>query len=205
MRNSGRGLFIFGFLMVSLAARSQVFIESFEDEASGATSGTSVGGSWTTTSPTGGGASFSRFFAGAPYNGIFGINNTGTEGVWRSNTIDISALGEVALEVLMGGNNTTPADYVRAYYVIDGGPETLFAQVVGNGALTVFAASSAVVSGGTLQIVIRGMDNSAGAGNLMGFDDVTITDISVLYSIANLNWNNGNTWSTTGFGGVACG
>ena len=61
MRNSARGLLIFGFLMASLAAQSQVFVESFEDEANGATVGTSTGGSWTTTSPTGGGLAFQDY------------------------------------------------------------------------------------------------------------------------------------------------
>lgn len=193
-----------GFALFALAGHAQVFFEDFSGEADGATSGTSVGGSWTTVTPTGGPASFSRVDVGAPYGGILEINNTGTEGVWRSNSINISALGDVSLQVLMGGNNATGADYVRAYYVIDGGPETLFAQVVGNGGLTVFTASSAVVSGSTLQIVIRGMDNSTGGG-LMGFDNVTVTDITALYSIANNSWNNANTWSTGGFAGASCG
>ena len=123
----------------------QVYQEDFEGEANNATSGTAVGGTWTTTLPTGGAGSFSRLNVGAPYNGIFRIDNTGTEGVWRSNVLNIAALGEVALEVLMGGNNATSADYVRAYYVIDGGAEVMFAEVLGTAGLVVFTASSAVI------------------------------------------------------------
>ncbi|MEX2233535.1 MAG: T9SS type A sorting domain-containing protein [Cyclobacteriaceae bacterium] len=199
-------LFIF-FACISSGTYSQVWIEDFTGEVDGAVNGTAagtVGGTWSvTTTPTGGAPSFSRLNVGAPYGGIFRIDNTTTEGVWQSNNMNISALGEVALQVLMGGNNATVADYVRAFYRIDGGPEIMFAEVFGTVGTTVFTASSAVVSGTNLQIVMRGRDNSGGGG-LMGFDDVTVTDISVLYSIASADWNNGNTWSTVGFAGPAC-
>lgn len=199
-----RGLLpLLALIFISYSSFGQVFLENFEGEANNATSGTAVGGTWTTTLPTGGAASFSRLNVGPPYNGIFRIDNTTNEGVWRSNAINIAALGEVALEVLMGGNNATAADYVRAYYVIDGGAEVMFAEVLGAAGTVVFTASSAVVSGGTLQIVIRGRDNSGGGG-LMGFDDVTVTDIGVLYSRASSAWNVGTTWSTGGFAGASC-
>jgi hypothetical protein len=194
------------FLILLLAAfpfisSGQVFFENFEGEANGATTGTAVGGSWTITPPSSG--VFARANVGAPYNGIIYIDNTTNEGVWRSNVLNISALGEVALEVLMGGNNATAADYVRAYYVLDGGAEVMFAGVLGAAGTVVFTASSAVVSGTSLQIVIRGRDNSGGGG-IMGFDDVTITDIGVLYSRARSAWNLGSTWSTAGFAGASC-
>lgn len=200
--HSGPLLILF-LIATSFTAFGQVYFENFSDEANGATSGTSVGGTWTTTTPSGGAASFSRFDVGAPYGGILLINNTVNEGVWRTNVLDISALGEVALEVLMGGDDATAADYVRAYYVIDGGAEVLFGEVLGAPGLVIFTASSAVVSGSTLQIVIRGSDNSG--GGFMGFDDVRVTDITVLYSRANSAWNLGTTWSTVGLGGASCG
>ncbi len=205
MRSPGRSglLFTAIIFLVSAPVLGQVYFENFTGEANGATSGTAVGGTWSTTLPTGGAGSFCRADVGAPYGGILRVDNTGTEGVWRSNVLNIAALGEVALEVLMGGIGTSASDYVRAYYRIDGGSEVMFAEVLGQGALVVFTASSAVVSGSTLQIVIRGMDASGGGG-LMGFDDVTVTDISLLYSRASTAWNVGSTWSTTGFAGASC-
>jgi hypothetical protein len=206
MRTFGRSgpLLIAILILISYSAVAQVYYEDFTGEADGAASGTAIGGTWSTILPPNGAASFSRFNAGVPYGGIFRINNTGGEGVWSSNAIDISTLGEVALEVLMGGNNATSADYIRAYYKINGGAEIMFAEVLGATGLVVFTASSAVVSGNTLEIVIKGTDASGGGG-LMGFDDVRVTDMSVLYSIANTAWNVGTTWSITGFGGAACG
>ncbi len=195
-----------GLFFLPFTAASQVWFENFTAELNGATSGTAagtIGGPWTTTLPTGGAASFSRFDVGAPYGGVLRINQTVNEGVWQSNVMNISALGEVALEGILGGQDATAADYVRAYYKIDGGPEILFGQATGTAGVAVFTASSAVVSGTILQIVIRGMDNSA--AGIMGFDDITVTDISTLYSIASTDWNLGTTWSTVGFFGAACG
>ena len=205
--NGRPGLFLAILLIsISVPAFGQVFLEDFFDEGNNATSGTAIGGTWTTTTPTGGAVSFSRFNFGAPYGEVFRVNNTNTEGVWRSNILDISALGEVALEVSLGGNATTNADYVRAYYRINGGAEVMFAEVIGSATLNVFSASSAVVSGNTLELVIRGMDNSPGGVNsTMGFDDVRVTDIITLYSRASSAWNVGTTWSLTGFTGASCG
>lgn len=203
------GLLILLFLVLtSVSVHGQIWVEDFTGEADLATSGTAggtPGGSWSVTSLPSAGI-FARYNVGAPYGAIFMVNNTVAEEVWESNVINIAALGEVALEITVGGNNAGAGDYVRAYYKIDGGAEVMFAEALGSAGVSVFTAASAVVSGGTLQIVIRGMDNSAGAiTNAMGFDNINVTDISILYSIASNSWNNGNTWSTGGFAGAACG
>lgn len=204
------GPFLVLFLVAtSFHAWGQVYFEDFTGEADGATSGTAagtVGGTWSvTTLPTGGAASFSRFDAGFPLGPLFLINQTGNEGIWQSNDINISALGEIAFDVTLMGNAATAADYVQAFYKLDGGPEIKFGEVFGSPGLTIATRASAIVSGNTVQIVIRGMDNSGGAISAMAFDNVTGAEITVLYSIADNNWNNGNTWSTGGFAGPACG
>jgi hypothetical protein len=202
------------FVTTALNVEAQIWLENFDDEANLAVSGNAAGGTWSvTTSPTGSPGSFSKTtLFGAEY---FNINNTaGTEGVWKSNVIDISAMGDVALEITLGASYVSATDYVRAYYSLDGAAEVLFGEVTGSASLNISQAASAIVSGSTLQIVVRGSDNTAGSTfvdppgvtipNSLGFDDVTITDISVLYSIASANWNAGTTWSTIGFAGATC-
>lgn len=202
--------------------------ETFENESNGATSqagasvGGTLGGTWSvTTTPTGGAASFSRqsyvysiWFFGCidiVTANLFLINGTGTEGVWQSNIIDISSLGDVALEMDLGISGGNSSDYVRAFYRIDGGPEIQFGEVTGNGGIPSLTNTvSAILSGSTLQIIVRGLENTAGNVTAcgtpvaLGFDNVRLVDITTLYSIASGNWNNSTTWSYTGYGGTTC-
>src|SRR6478609_8369476 len=79
---------------VSISASAQVWKEAFDDRPDGATSDTGPT-AWTTTLPSGGAASFSKE---TPYPGygVFLINNTGTEGTWTSQTVNISSYTEIA-------------------------------------------------------------------------------------------------------------
>lgn len=209
-------------------AQTILWEETFEDESNGATSqagasvGGTLGGTWSvTTTPTGGAASFSRqsyvysiWFFGCidlVTANLFLINGTGTEGVWQSNVIDISSLGDVALEMDLGISGGNASDYVRAFYRIDGGPEIQFGEVTGNGGIPSLTNTvSAILNGSTLQIIVRGFENTAGNVTAcgtpvaLGFDNVRLVDITTLYSIASGNWNNSNTWSYTGYGGTTC-
>ncbi len=210
MRSPGRSGLLLIPLLISMSVSSFGQSVWFEDFESGTetTSGNATGSNATAwdalPSPSGGAASFTRLNAGAPYGGIFFINQTGTEGVWETDLINISALGDVALEITVGGLNATASDYVRAYYRINGGPEILFGQAIGAPGLVVFTAASAIVSGNDLRIVVRGFDGSGGGG-AMGFDNVTVSDIEVLYSRANTAWDVGTTWSKVALGGASCG
>lgn len=225
-----RNIFI-SFLLLSaqlICAQTILWEETFEDESNGATSqagasvGGTLGGTWSvTTTPTGGAASFSRqsyvysiWFFGCidlVTANLFLINGTGTEGVWQSNVIDISSLGDVALEMDLGISGGNASDYVRAFYRIDGGPEIQFGEVTGNGGIPSLTNTvSAILNGSTLQIIVRGFENTAGNVTAcgtpvaLGFDNVRLVDITTLYSIASGNWNNSNTWSYTGYGGTTC-
>lgn len=173
-----------------------LYQENFSDEPDGATSGTATGGTWSvTTVPLG---TFSKqTFLG---NGIFSVNNTVTEGVFQTSVIDISATGMVtiSLDLVTGATSTT--DYIRAYYRVDGGPEILFAELLGQ-LLNVSAAGSAVVTGSTLQIVIRGTENTPSPFSILYFDNLTVTQVPVLYSCTTGNWNTASSWSTVGFAG----
>jgi hypothetical protein len=185
---------------------SQVWREQFNGLPNGTTVD-SDGTVWSTISPSGGAASFSKQTPVAGYELLL-INDTGTEGAWLSQVIDIAAYGEVAIEVTLYSNFTFSSDYIKCFYKINGGAEVQFGELQGNNGLNITSAASAIVTGNTLQIIIRGKDNTpgltAGVINALAFDDVTITNISVLYSRISGNWSSVGTWSTEALGGNSC-
>lgn len=192
-------------------AQVQLWQETFNGLTNGSTSDAGAT-SWSTVLPSGGSASFSKQTPVAGYQ-VFLINNTGSEGVWKSQSINIAAYPEVALEIGLYSYYTFSTDYIRCYYKINDGPEILFGELLGSNGLNITSAASAIVSGNTVQIVIRAMDNTQGSNsdlgvtvpNAMAVDDITLTSISVLYSRSSGNWNNTNTWSSGGFTGTSCG
>jgi len=216
-------------LTVHFAAQSQqLYFENFDDEANGATSGTATGSAplaqrgWSvTTTPSGGAGSFSKQTYSVkqicfPFNiELFQINQSGTEGVWASSVVDISATGQAALSISLGSGTTVASNYVRAYYRLNGGPEILFGELYG-GTINLGSVSSIILTGSTVQVIVRGNENTGGNRsvcfqselNAMGFDDVEITGIQTLYSVnsgpAPWDWDEGSSWSLTD-GGAACG
>lgn len=168
--------------------------EDFETEANDATSGNAagaMGGTWSVTTSPGG--SF------ALRNNTFEIDNTDGEGVWSTNTIDISNYGYAVIDVylaivtLWGGSTS---DYVQCFYSIDGGPEVLFGEM----RATFFSFSgstngSAIVAGNTLRLIIRARDEST--IGTVSFDNATITGVTRLYSRKNGDWNDGTTGNGT--------
>lgn len=215
----------FGLCFYGIPALGQqvLWSEDFEDEGTGATTGTaggSIGGGWSvTTTPSGGGNSFSRqtyettVLCFPLYLNLFQVNQTGTEAVWASDPIDISTLGDVALELNLASGGSSASDYLRAYYKLDGGSEILFAELNG-GTISLENLESVIFSGNSVEIIIRALENTTGNAvtcfgfdsqvNAIGFDDIRLIDITTLYSIADGDWTNGNTWSYTGYNGATC-
>lgn len=187
-------------------AQSQVlWYEDFEGETDGATTGTATGGTWTAT--YGGAGTFSKQ---SPLGiNLFRAQNTITEGVWTMDApVSIAATGRAIAEVTVVGFLVGAGDYIRCYYRVDGGPETLFFEQVG-GLLNFTLTGTAIVTGSNLQIVIRASVNGDFAGlDRFSFDDIRITGINTLYSRKSGNWNDvtiGNgTWSVLSLGGASC-
>lgn len=172
---------------------SQVFVEDFGDEANGATSGTSVGGTWSTTC-TGCGGVFSR------QDGSFQVNDVNVEGVWTSNVINISIYRDMAVYIETATILTGGSDYLDAYYVLDGGAETLF-HSQSTGVLAASSGLSPTLNGSTLQIVIRARNNQP--WEFFTFDNIVITN--TLYSaVAAGNWG-ADSWSLLGVDQTVCG
>ncbi|MCG8322981.1 MAG: immunoglobulin domain-containing protein, partial [Cytophagales bacterium] len=105
------------------------------------------------------------------------------EGVWTSETIDISGAGNVTISLNaegFGGLNGDPGsnqyDYFRVFYILDGGAETNIASF--NGALPFTTiTSSGDISGSTLQIVLR--VKNTGLEEQYVFDQVSVFPESV--------------------------
>jgi hypothetical protein len=200
------------FFLASVTANAQLWSEDFSAEADGAQSGTAggtlPGNSWQVTDDGSG-----DFYVTSDFLYASGTEN---EGVWQTNTVDISSVGYAIINAdvysaLVGGD-----DYIRLTYVLDG-VETMFYELIGgNGfaGLSAEAPASAIVAGSTLQIKMY-VRNDPGFWifqEIYVLDNVTITAAPIIYSRKNGTWTDTSgglggtgTWSLTGHTGTACG
>lgn len=82
------------------------------------------------------------------------INGAGTQAVLTTGIMDITTSpANVSLELYSAGALETNQDYVRLYKKVDGGPEVLIGEKLGNQAATVISQNG--IGGATLQLVIR--------------------------------------------------
>ena len=133
--------------------------------------------------------------------------NLDGEGVWISRTIDISNYQDISASVdLSESGPMENSDYIRVFYIIDGGSETFFTT---NGNLrNDFSSATASVSdlnGNSLQIVIRITNNAI--NEIHRFDNVCVEGTlpasactgSINLSVSGgaspylFNWSNGET------------
>ena len=190
-------------LMFSTASLAQSI---WSEDFSSYSNGTDIGGD--NNAPSG--TDWTSSYGGSGYFAVDGeaflAYQTNGEGVWTSEVIDISSSNYVEVntytEYLVGF--FTSGSYVRMYFKLDGGPEVLFFERSGDFAWEGSATASRVLSGSTLQIVIRA---SVSFIDYVYLDDIDILQVPILYSRGNGSWNNGNTWSADDFSGsqVACG
>lgn len=192
-------------LLSSPIMGQQLWYEDFEGETNGAQTGTAIGGNWTAT--YGGGGTFSKQ---DPFStNVFQVTNTTTEGVWRMDApVSIAATGRAIVEVTVVGFFVGAGDYIRCYYRVDGGPETLFFEQTGAFVSFTFTGT-AIVTGSTIEVVIRSSTNGDFFGiDSFSFDDIRVTGVNTLYSRKSGNWNDatvGNgTWSVIALSGVSC-
>ncbi|WP_344812477.1 hypothetical protein, partial [Chitinophaga oryziterrae] len=112
-------------------------------------------------------------------------------GVWNSAVIDISGKKNVIISVdlrseVTSGKSFETDDYIRVYYKLDGGAETLvYEDLAGIGNTTTGIASisinSAALNGSTLQVVIKTANSDV--SEIYYFDNVKLTGTD----IANVN------------------
>ena len=98
------------------------------------------------------------------------------EAIWTSELIDLSGYKNVALSVETSetGPSTNISKYVKVYYKLDGGAETLFETNGENtGNWTSATASQSIVTASTVQIIVR--INNPNSSDLSIFDNVSVT------------------------------
>ncbi len=112
-----------------------------------------------------------------------GLNNEVSEVTWLSEVIDISGHTDVDLSLEMLTNNTLEAsgggrDYMRAFYILDGGAETEF-DVNGElyGSFLYAVAEQEDLNGSTLQIKVT--FHTTGNGEYQYLDNVQVSGNSV--------------------------
>jgi large repetitive protein len=126
----------------------QIVTQSFQNMADGATSDNGTYG-WSLSPTT---------ISGATYWAIqskrFKAQEIGQEGVWTSKVMTITGYPNVQIGVKITAEGTlTSSEYVKIYYKLNGGAETLMSQQTGN--FGTQDLSSVTLNGNTVQIVIR--------------------------------------------------
>lgn len=130
---------------------------------------------WTITTPNA-----NTFLASDDYlrveNGVMEGRDVNAEVVWRSPTINISAQPNVTISIQLAEQGPMLAsEYIRAFYRINGGPEVLIGQIVGNstvdGAFSNFSVTG--LTGSTLEIVVR--ISHDGNTKFHRFDNIFVT------------------------------
>ncbi len=159
---------------------------------------------WSTTQPPNG------TFATANVLGadVFLVNNTDGEGVWISEWIDISLTGYALLDLDVGSGFTGTGDYLRVYYSVNNGPDSLFFAIEGS-FLAIDATGTGVVQGDSVRITMRSTNDGSFFGlDSYTLDNVSVTAVTTLYSRKSGDWDDatpGNgTWSAVGLGGASC-
>ncbi|MEE9463331.1 MAG: hypothetical protein V3V53_15950, partial [Bacteroidales bacterium] len=123
--------------------------------------------------------------------------------VWESEAISIAGYESIIIsfDVIVTLTGFEPdQDTIRATYEIDGGTEVEFYMEAGTP--TAGTKSIGGLTGNT--IIIRIYCRNTFTDEIHIFDNVTVAEPAPLYSRADGDWNNTNTWSYTQ-GGISCG
>ncbi len=129
--------------------------------------------------------------------------NMDKEGTWSSEEILINDVNyvEISMDISWyGGGFFSQPDYMRVYYILNGGEETLMFEKVLNSILSSggSATLSKVLKGENLQIIIRTF-NDFGNTSYNRFDNIKVSEVTTFYSFKSGAWNNGENWSLNKF------
>ena len=108
-------------------------------------------------------------------NNLFETRDTDGECIWTSESIAITNYTGVSISVSISETgNLNASDYIKLYYKIDGGSETLFST---NGSnvddFSPLTASQSNLSGETLEIIIKSYSDNG--SHKIRFDDIIVT------------------------------
>lgn len=193
-------------LGASAFAQVSIFEETFSSSSTGATSGTG----WDSDASACTLSNSSDYFA-VKSNRFEGRDMDG-EGIWYTNSIDISGYTDVAVEVdLQEAGSMESSDYIKVYYKLNGGSETLFST---NGSNTddfnSVTASQSGLNGTSLQVIIKVNNDDGSEKHRIQNVSITGTEatssLSLSTSVTNVSCNDGTDGSidltvTDGSGG----
>ena len=132
-----------------------IITQSFQNSADGALSDPSATGWFLDRTNVGGAV----YFAAKSHR--IKAQTLGGEGVWYSQVFSIAGYTNIQVDAKVSSEGSfTSSEYVKVYYKLDGGPETLISAQYGSfGTPTV---TSGMMTGSTVQLVIRIYNISAG-------------------------------------------
>jgi len=172
-----------GLIPNALSAQTTIWTEDFESDALNdgceMACTTPSSNKWSVSS---GGATFSSgdYLKVTSFGGgqVMEAKDLDGQAVWTSESINISGYTNVSIDAVWREAYCGSTDYLRFYYVVDGGAETYFTtngNVTGStigGDNNNGASSVAGLSGTTLTIVVRTMNSST--SDQWRFDDINV-------------------------------
>jgi hypothetical protein len=175
--------------------RGTVWYEGFEDSHAQQTEDTGPS-SWTT---------YKEGSNCSPGNNLYAQNfefrtkvvtGTDCELVFETGEIDISTVSNACISIDFKTSNATyeSDDYIESYFILDGGPETMF-DVNGrlDGTFGIKKASTCGLNGSTLKIVVRTKSNHS--SEEYSWDNIHVTAIGAGVPDVTYNWYKGPTAS----------
>lgn len=192
-------------LIYTTSISQNLYVEDFQDLASGTTEDNGLSG-WSRDlrNATLGGPD--DHFEVRVNNGLTLFQAVDVDGApeWQSAVIDISGVASVQVFVdVAEAGDLENNDLIRLYYVLDG-VRTQFAIFRNDFGSVFLTSSSPVLSGSTLQVVARIRNNAD--DELIAIDNIVVTGVGgTLFSRQSGNWSDPGSWSLTGFNGASCG
>jgi hypothetical protein len=122
------------------------------------------------------------------------VTNTDCELVFETEAIDISTVSDVCVSIDFWTSNATyeADDYIETYYILDGGPETMF-NVNGrlDGTFGLKKVSTCGLNGTTLKIVVRAKSDHSSEEYY--WDNIHVTAVGAGVPDVTYNWYRGDT------------
>lgn len=173
--------------------RGTVWYEGFEDSQAQQTEDTGPTG-WTTYKSGSNCSPGNNLYA---QNFVFRtkvVTGTDCELVFETEAIDISTVSDVCISIDFWTSNATyeADDYIETYYILDGGPETMF-NINGrlDGTFGTKKVSTCGLNGTSLKIVVRVKSNHSSEEYF--WDNIHVTAIGAGVPDVTYNWYRGDT------------
>lgn len=188
------GLTIIVLLLLSVTTSAQVTI--FEENFSSVSNGSTSGNGWASDASACSFSNSSDYFE-VKSNRFEGRDMDG-EGIWYTNSIDISDYTDIEIEVdLQEAGSMESSDYLKVYYKLNGGAETFFSNNGNNSDdFNNIIASQSGLNGSTLQVIIKVKNNDGSEKHRIHSVKITGTEavstLQLTTGVTNVSCSSGN-------------